>query len=822
MYKIIKMSAIDYNSPFWQHKTALTDSRQVRLAEQCIFFALKGLLQDGHQYLSELYQKGVRHFVVSQKPNFEDFPDAEFVISVNPLITLQEWASTHRKKFDIPVLGITGSNGKTIIKEWLYQLLHQDFFTVKSPKSYNSQLGVPLSVLQMQSTHTLAIFEAGISQDGEMEKLGKIISPKIGIFTNIGPAHDEGFRNREEKISEKLKLFTHCETLIYCSDYSLLHKVVQSNSDCRKLAWGFDNNAEISIRILNKISNATLVSIDYNANLCEIELPFSNSAAIENALHCVILMLHLNYNASEITSRLKLLKQTVAMRLEWKAGNNQCMLIDDTYNNDLSGLRIALDFMEQKHQQSGPSTKSLILSDIPQTGIDPQKLYATVAAWLRDYGIQRLIAVGPEFSSVKDLFSFIPQAYFYSDTSELIYHIENGLNFNRETILIKGARKFEFERIVRRLRKRTHSTVLELDLNALLHNFNIYRKQLNSGTKIMVMVKAFAYGSSSYEVARLLQYHQVDYLGVAYTDEGINLRKKGIKVPIMVMSAAVDSFEELLKYDLHPSVYSLAYLHQLVEKLQKLNIQKPLKVHIELDSGMHRLGFDPTEIQELSICLLRYSDLIEPLAIYSHLAAADEAEQDKFTKEQITVFDSFAMELEAKLGQSLIKHILNSAGISRFLTAQCDMVRLGIGLHGIDPNGALSSQLIPVATLKTLITQIRTVESGSAVGYGRHSQKNYDRKIATLSIGYADGLMRASGNQNAHVFVKGKRCPLVGNICMDMCFADVSDAEAEEGDEVIIFGPEHPIELLADALHTIPYEILTHISGRVPRIFFEA
>jgi Alr-MurF fusion protein len=816
------MTQFDFDSKFWQNKAPLIDSRQLRNPAQSIFFALKGLLHNGHQYIDELYKKGVRNFVVCEQIDQIKYQDATFIICSNPLAELQSWSAQHRAKFRFPVLSIGGSNGKTIIKEWLYQLLHKDYFIVKSPKSFNSQIGVPLSVLQMQSLHEFAILEAGISQPNEMGKLEQIIKPDIGIFTNIGPAHDEGFRSREEKILEKLILFKDASILIYCSDYELLHQSVKKVFKGKKLAWGFGDSADIKVSILEKSSSSTKLKIIFSGEVLKINLPFVNAAALENALHCCMLMLDMNFGIVEIQNRMKELKQSVSMRLEWKAGLNKCMIIDDTYNNDLSGLRIALEFMDQKHEQSGPSSKTLILSDIRESGIKSDILYKTVADWLKDYSIDKFIAVGPDLMKAANHFNFLPKTQFYADTNALLDDIEDKLSFNKETILIKGARSFEFERIVRKLRKRTHNTVLELDLNALLHNFNIFKSRLNPETKIMVMVKAFAYGSSSYEIAKLLQYHQVDYLGVAYSDEGIELRKKGIKVPIMIMNAAVETFEELLKYDLQPTVYSFEYLNGIGEKMRMLGTRKKLKVHIELDSGMHRLGFAPEELDKVSETLNAFSDVIETVALFSHLAAADEPENDAFTAEQINIFKLFSTGLEQNIGKKLIKHILNSSGMSRFENSQFDMVRLGIGLHGIDPIGLLSTQLMPVATLRTVISQIRKVDRGTAIGYGRHSVRDRNSDIATLAIGYADGLIRAAGNGKATVLINGKICPLVGNICMDMCFADVTDIDAKEGDEVIVFGTEHPIELLSKSLNTIPYEILTHISGRVPRIFFES
>ena len=814
---------IDFST--WQNKFPLTDSRQVRYPDQCIFFALKGRALDGHQFVEELYQKGVRNFVVSKNIDQNNFPEASFYKVENTLSCLQEWSRWHRCQYHLPVLAITGSNGKTIIKEWLYQLLHRDFYIVKSPKSYNSQLGVALSVLQIQEEHQLGIFEAGISQKGEMSSLERMIQPKIGIFSNIGSAHDEGFDSTHEKIEEKLLLFKNCETLIYCSDYELIDKsVARELPKIKKIAWGFSENAECQVKRLKQSSAELDLEISYESNRFILSLPFTNTASVENALHCCFYLLHLGFSGNKIQTLIRQLQQNVSMRLEWKAGINKCMIIDDTYNNDLAGLRVALDFMEQKHYHSGAIGKTLILSDIPESGMASEVLYSTVSRWIRDYGISKFIAVGSELYQQKALFKDCQNLHFFHHTEQLLYQLEHQLQFSHETILVKGARAFQFEKVVRQLRKRTHNTVLELDLNALLHNFNFYRKLLKPSTKIMVMVKAFAYGSSSYEVARLLQYHNVDYLGVAYVDEGLELRKKGITVPIMVMNANYDVLEQLIKFNLEPSIYSKKQLLDFIEQLKDTHnlFSNPLSVQIELDSGMHRLGFDPQEIDDIIEILNTNSHLIHPVAVFTHLAAADEQAYNDFTNQQIKVFEQFASKLEKGIGKQLIKHVLNSPGISRFSEYQMDMVRLGIGLHGIDPNGFFNRDLKAVATLKTVVSQVRMVEAGSAVGYGRHSYSNDDRKIATLAIGYADGLMRASGNGQIKVLINGSLCPLVGNICMDMCFADVTDLNVADGDEAIIFGPDLPIEELANAVGTIPYELLTHISGRVPRVFFEA
>jgi len=740
----------------WYQLHPVIDSRIVLVPEQAIFFALKGRLRDGHQYVEELYQKGVKHFVVSHLFQGTRHKDALYYVVESPLRTLQQWASFHRNQFAFPIIAITGSNGKTIVKEWLYQLLSPDFHIVKSPKSYNSQIGVALSVLLSKENHQLGIFEAGISVPGEMEKLNKIIQPNIGIFTNIGTAHDDGFQDMKDKILEKLKLFQNERKLI---------------------SWGKNQVAKIRIE-QSKWTGGTEIRIIQSGQTFYIRLPYTHQASIENTIHCIVMMQQLCIPNELIQERISQLNTELPMRLEWKSGIQQCMIIDDTYNNDLSGLEIALDFQHQKSSLSIIQSKTVILSDILESGMEESELYSKISQLLSSYQVNRLIAIGKALDRNQQFFKDF-DCQFFENTLQFINQLQTKVHFEKENILIKGARVFEFEKIVRILQKKTHNTVLELDLNALVHNYKTYQKILDPQTKTMVMVKAFAYGSSSYEVARLLQYHHVDYLGVAYVDEGVELRTKGIEVPIMVMNSSPEQYGLLSKYNLEPAIYSFYQLEQILYfiKQERVDFQK-LKVHIELDTGMHRLGFAPQEIDSLFELLTINKDFIEPIAIFSHLAAADEREQDEFSKQQIQLFETISLQLEEQLQKKLTKHILNTAGISKFADKQFDMVRLGIGLHGIDPNRKIQFLLKPVATLKTTISQIRWVKAGAAVGYGRH--------------------------------------------CMDMCFIDVSHVDVREGDEVILFGPEFPIEFVAEAAGTIPYELLTHISGRVPRIFYDS
>lgn len=809
----------DFRHIFWQDKIPLTDSRQLQLDPKMIFFALKGSNHDGHNYIRELYEKGIRYFVVEKLPSLP-LAEAAFWLAKSPIKSLQSWAKAHRQQFGLKVIGITGSNGKTIIKEYLYQLLEQDWKVVKSPKSYNSQLGVPLSILQIQKEHQIGIFEAGISQTKEMEKLAPIIEAELGIFSNIGAAHDAGFKNKREKIKEKLNLFKSCKALIYRKTHQAIDQLIKEEYP-EKVLWSWGNHPEAKIPIL-RLKNQTQHSqfqLIWKKEKYKISLPFRDAASIENALHVVVCLLLLDYPIDEIQSKLHSLRN-IPMRLEWKEGIEDSMLIDDSYNNDLGGLRIALDFMRNKTRDiNKKKQRSIILSDIAESALAEEACYQQVADLLSSYHIQKLVAIGPALERQKERFAELEEAYFFPDTESCLQAIGQQLHFHQETILLKGARVFEFEQLVRRLRRRSHQTQLEFDLEALAHNYNRYRQELNPTTQIMVMVKAFAYGSSSYEIAHLLESKGVDYLGVAYADEGVQLRLQGVQLPIMVMNTNPDDFQDLLDYELEPAVYSLRLLQLLRDFLQQKAPTQTLNIQIELDTGMHRLGFAVDEFEDM-LSLLNQSNL-RVKAVFSHLAAADEDLHEDFSLHQIQLFENFAQRLEETLGHPLLKHILNSAGISRFPSTQFDLVRLGIGLHGIDPNARIEG-LRPVARLRTLVSQVKLVAAGASVGYSRASIHDEDREIATLAIGYADGLMRAFSQGVGKLWIKGHLCPIVGNICMDMCFVDVTGLEIQEGDEAVIFGKELSVHELAKAVNSIPYEILTNISRRVPRIFYEA
>jgi alanine racemase len=814
-----------FDSSFFRDASPLLDSRQLQCAETSIFFALRGQHQDGHRFVPALYAKGLRRFVVErQEPDWaQSCSQAQFLVCPSPLRCLQDWAAWHRQQFSIPVMGITGSNAKTILKEWLGQCLEGKFRVVKSPKSYNSQIGVPLSVLQLRTEHELAIFEAGISQPGEMQHLARIIQPNIGLFTNLGSAHDEGFVDRREKLAEKLKLFEHCPVLIYCADQTALKEMLEEKhwaSEKTLLSWGRAADATIPLRQQKLREEEAMLDLVWQGQALQFFVPFRNQANLENLSHLIVCLLYLGLSAEEIQEKVKQLS-ALPMRLAWKAGIRGCYLIDDTYNNDFQGLQMALEFMQQKQI----AKKTLILSDLSQTGQALADLYAEVAKLLQQYeGLDEFIGVGPALLAHREqLQKVVKNCHFFADTKALLEALATGhLFFEQRLILVKGARSFGLERVVQRLSKRSHDTVLELNIQALNHNLRQYKRLLRPQTKLMVMVKAFAYGSDSGQLARALAYQGVDYLGVAYVDEGVRLRQKGIEQPIMVMNPRDNGFDALVQYRLEPTVYQLSLLHRLGQFLRS-NGLGPLSIHLEWDTGMHRLGFEEKDLEELVLALREYRAELRVVACFTHLAGADEEGLVAFSRQQIAYFSRCHEAIEQALGYPIMRHVLNSAGITRFAEeAQFEMVRLGIGLHGIDPNQRIQNQLLPVASFKTQIAQIKSLSPEETVGYNRKGQLQRPSRIATLSVGYADGYPRALGNGRAYVLIQGQIAPTVGNICMDMCFVDVTDIpQAQEGDEVVLFGEGLPIELLAKWLGTIPYEILTMVSGRIPRIFYE-
>ncbi len=794
--------------------TLLIDSRKVTNPETCLFFALQGSHHDGHTFIKDVLSVGVKNFVVSKTEYIS--PDANFILVEDVLSALQQLAAYHRRQFTFPVIGITGSNGKTIIKEWLYLLLRDDFHIVRSPRSYNSQTGVPLSVWQFQPHHTLGIIEAGLSRPGEMERLEKIILPDTGIFSNIGTAHDENFSSKTEKTDEKLRLFTGCKHLIYCRDHALIHDRIQHSglipSSVKLFTWSARQKADLQIGRINKGSQSTNIKGVFNNSFVEITIPFTDDASVENAIHCWAYMLLNGYDQEIITERMLTLSP-VAMRLELKDGINHCSVINDTYNSDFGSLQVALDFLDQQKRYR---KKTVILSDILQSGQKREQLYADVALLMKQKNVSRLIGIGPDISSQAALFDC--EKIFYPDTDSFLAAFSS-LRFENEAILVKGARAFSFENITRLLQQKVHTTILEINLNAIENNLRFYKSRLLPSTRIMCMLKAFGYGSGIHELAGLLQFHKVNYFAVAYTDEGVTLRQGGITVPIMVMNPEVQSFDLMIRHRLEPEIYNFRLLHLFAEELQKHESVHPYPVHIEFDTGMKRLGFDISDLRQLIVRLKNYRH-IKPVSVFSHLAASEDPQHDDFTRKQIELFSQLAADMQQHLDASLMRHILNSAGIVRFPEAQFEMVRLGIGLHGIASTPEEKKFLQPAASLKTSISQIRQIKAGDTIGYNRKQVAKKDMTIAVTGIGYADGFPRRLGNNQGMMLVKGMPAPVSGNVCMDLTMIDVTGIDAKEGDEVIVFGQGLPITQVAEMAGTIPYEILTGISQRVKRVYY--
>ncbi len=800
----------------------LIDSRQPVSPAGGLFFAIRTRQNDGHRYIPDLLQKGLRRFVVEQVEEawLADWPDAAFLCVDSPIQALQDLAAHHRAQFAIPVVGLTGSNGKTIIKEWLFQLLADDVRVVRNPKSYNSQIGVPLSVWQLHEKAGMAIFEAGISQRGEMERLQAVIQPTVGIFTNIGPAHDAGFSGMQEKIREKLRLFTHASLLIHCTDQNLLQEEIQGwharHPHLQLLGWGRGRQAQVRLLETHTAEGQTQVRLQYQDSLYHFVLPFADEASLGNAMHCASYLLYLGMDAAVLAARMSRL-QSVAMRLEMKEGINQSLLINDSYNSDLHSLAIALDFLSG---QTRYVRSTLILSDIQQTGLPPPELYDRVREMIRLHRVDRLIGIGPDISSQAALFE-LPSS-FYPDTDAFMQQADWS-DFGQEVILLKGARAFGFERLLALLEHQEHQTLLEINLDALVHNLNAFRARLQPRVKTMAMVKAFSYGSGSVEVASSLQYHRVDYLAVAYPDEGKELRRGGINLPILVMNPEVQGFDTLFQYDLEPEVYGFGLLKRLIAAVQAhpdLGPSRPFPIHLKLDTGMHRLGFLPDEVERLQRQLAAHP-FLKVVSVFSHLAASDKPQHDDFTREQIRLFSQCCDMLRQGLGCDFIRHLCNSSAIGRFPEAHFDMVRLGIGLYGFTGDEALRPLLRQVGTFKSVVSQLKHIGPGQSVGYDRAAVAQQGMDIAIVPVGYADGLDRRLGQGKGALWVNGHRAPIVGHISMDMCALDVTGLQVKEGDEVIVFGEDQPVEQLAEALGTIPYEVLTSVSHRVKRVYFQ-
>ncbi|MCQ2300048.1 MAG: bifunctional UDP-N-acetylmuramoyl-tripeptide:D-alanyl-D-alanine ligase/alanine racemase [Bacteroidales bacterium] len=824
--EVVKAVLAQLVNPNLEITHLLTDSRSLTSSEGTLFFGIPTKRNNGALYVEELYKKGVRNFVVSadadeeQKHRFTALGEANIWFVKDVVRALQSVAEMKRKQFSVPVVGITGSNGKTIVKDWLVQLLSQDHTMAFSPKSYNSQIGVPLSVWQMNENNDLAVFEAGISMTGEMDHLRHVIQPTIGIFTNIGQAHDENFLTRYQKIAEKLLLFTQCEVLIFCADHKDIYAVVAENErfkEMNRFTWGSSENNAIQLKETVLNDHSTSLHICHEGQDSVVEIPFIDRASIENAMQCITLMFYLGYSAETIAERCLSLVH-VEMRLEMNEGINNCLLINDSYSLDINSLTIALDFAQHERRHF---VKTLIMSDFFQTGIADQDLYRQVAELVRQRGITKFIGIGENISRNKDQFSELDSTFFLS-TEDFIHNYPTS-HFQSETILLKGARVFQFENIAKVLQRKTHETIMEVNLSALIRNLNFYRSRIKPTTKLMAMVKAASYGAGKVEIANALQYNHVDYLTVAYADEGIDLRRNGITLPIMVMNPEEESMDNIVRYNLEPDIYSFRVLRAFNETARLFRQgEERVPVHIELDTGMHRLGFRDNDLTEL-VSLLRQPDcVLDVKSIFSHLACSEDPGMDDFTRSQINKMRSWSQALKDGLhNQHICCHILNSSGITRFPEAQMDMVRLGIGLYGISPEPEVQAQLTPVSRLKARISQLKDIPCGDSVGYNRRWIAQRDSRIAIIPIGYADGLSRRLGYERGKVTIAGREAPIIGSICMDMCFVDVTGIPCQEGDDVIIFGDARLLNQMSEAADTIPYEVLTSVAPRVKRVYYQ-
>lgn len=800
----------------------LTDSRSLSFPEETLFFALESKRNSGVKYIPDLIERGVRNFVISrsaatkEKEHLPVQPNLNYLVVDSPLKALQQLAKWHRASFNLPVVGITGSNGKTIVKEWLHQLLTGHRMVVRSPRSYNSQVGVPLSVWQLDEQAEVGIFEAGISEPGEMDALQAILKPSIGILTNIGGAHQENFFSLQEKCYEKLTLFKDCDVVIYDADNEFIANCVQKSMlPAREIAWSRqDAERPLYIRRIEKADEYTRITYVYLGMENSYQLPFIDDASIENSLHCLAACLYLMLPPEAITERMAHL-EPVAMRLEVKEGKRGCLLINDSYNSDLASLDIALDFLYRRSLSKGLK-RTLILSDILQTGKNIPTLYRQVAQLVHSRGIERIIGVGSEIALCTEMFEIEKQ--FFPTTAKLLQAIDKGeVKLRDEIILIKGARKFGFDELTEVLERKVHETILEVNLQAMVDNLNRYRAFLPADTKVTCMVKAFAYGAGSYEVAKTLQEHRVDYLAVAVADEGAELRRAGITANIIIMDPELTAFKTMFDYKLEPEVYSFHLLEALIKAAEKEGVNN-LPIHVKIDTGMHRLGFAPEEMPRL-IERLRTQRAVIVRSVFSHFVGSDSPLFEDFSHEQIAKFEQASAALQEAFPHKILRHLCNTAGIERFPEAHYDMVRLGLGLYGISPID--NTILHNVSTLKTTILQIRDVASADTVGYSRKGVLQRPSRIAALPIGYADGLNRHLGNGGAYCLVNGQKAYYVGNICMDVCMIDVTDIDCREGDMVEIFGDNLPITHLSDALGTIPYEVLTTISNRVKRVYFQ-
>ncbi len=791
----------------------LTDSRQSNFSSGLAFFAIRGVNHDGHKFINQLYNRGIRVFIIEILPaDINNYSGSAFILVANTIEALQDIAAFKRKQFAGAVIAVTGSAGKTIVKEWLADILALTMPVVRSPKSYNSQVGVPLSVWKLDTPYKVGIIEAGISRPGEMERLKKVINPDIGVITNIGDAHQENFPDLKTKAAEKIRLFYNASSIVYCSDHKIIHELISGSKSLKtkKLVdWSFENkHASVYVKKKISASGKTKVEIKFKDINILFMIPFVDRASVENAIMVTAVCLSSGIDPEVIRKGLAGLV-SVAMRMELKSGINGCQLIEDYYNSDPGSLGMALEYLNSQNNRK----TTLILSDFVQSGRNEKELYSEVGKLIKQTGIDRFIGIGKAL--MDNSLNFKEGSRFYFSTDEFIRNFNTG-DFRNETILLKGARYFEFEKISMVLEQQVHQTVLEINLDAVAHNLNEFRRHLSNSTRIMAMVKAFAYGAGSSEIASLLEYHRVDYLAVAYADEGVELREAGVTLPVMVMNPESSAFDLMIRHNLEPEIFSIPLLRKFADIASRHGLVE-YPVHIKIDSGMHRLGFMENEKDEL-ISLLKTSESLKVISIFSHLAASEDPVYDNFTHKQVNVFLRAASSIQKALGYPVMRHILNSSGIVRFPDYQFDMVRPGIGIYGIGNFG--NYNLRPAGRFITRISQVKLIPAGEPVGYGCADVSDNDRSIAILPVGYADGLNRKLGNRKGNLFIKNTRVPLIGNVCMDMCMVDITSLKASEGDDVEIFGENIRVEEIAEKCETIPYEILTSIPARVKRVFY--
>jgi len=817
-YKLNQISSIVNGTLFGDENIIVNqiffDSRMIVHPANGIFFALHGNQKDGHQYIEDAYQKGIRNFVAHEK--LEHLANANFILVKKPLQALQNWAKYHRKQFNLPVIGITGSNGKTIVKEWLNQLLWKNFSIARSPKSYNSQFGAALSILQITEKNNLGIFEAGISTPNEMEKLEEIIQPTIGVLTKIGEAHLENFENQDELIQEKLKLFTHVEKLVFNIENEKVYQAILENkylSKIDKFSYGFSDFATVKIEHIESSLSNTEISILHNQEKFTYSIPFTDDASIKNSLICLTTLIALNIDYKLIKEEFSLLLP-IEMRLEIKEAINHSILINDTFNSDLNSLRIGLNVLNQQPKEK----KSLVLTDILQSNLSDKDLYQEAANLVNAYHFDEIVLIGEKITLFKNLFQSYVRSY--NSTEEFLEQFKHQ-NVDNEAILLKGARPFKLEKISSELETRSNDSVLEINLQNLVENINVYRSMLRPTTKLMCMVKANSYGTGSFEVAKTLQNNGVDFLGVAIADEGKELREAGITIPIIIMNPEQSSYSTVIDYQLEPEIYSLRVLKLFIQKLQEKQISSTYPIHLKLETGMNRLGFHEDDFDEL-IRILKNNSQVYVRSIFTHLATADMPEEEDYAKYQLNRFDKSYESITKALDITPIKHALNSPGIVAYKEHQYDMVRLGIGMYGYSEyTDFMEKYLKPVVRFKTVISQISELEAGETVSYGRRFTAEHKTRIATLPVGYADGIRRSLGNGKASVGINGQLAKIVGSICMDMMMVDVTNINCKEGDEVTIFGNSPSIADVANWLETIPYEILTSVSQRIKRVYYK-